>query len=59
MESQDLEAKVWKPGSGSQDVEAQHVVSEDLESQDLVARIWKPGYGSQDLVARIWKARIW
>ena len=33
---------MWKPGCGSQDLEA---------------RMWKPGCGSQDLEARIWKPR--
>ena len=37
--SQDLEARIWYPGSGS---------------LDLVAKIWKPGSGIVDLIAMIW-----
>ena len=44
-------ARIWKPGSGSQDVEAR-MWKPGSGSQDLVARMWKPGSGSQDLVAR-------
>ena len=35
----DLVARIWQPGSGSQ----------DLVAQDLVAKIWKQGSGYHDL----------
>ena len=39
FKGQDLVARIWKPGSGS---------------QHLVASIWLPGSGNQDVVDRIW-----
>ena len=49
--NQDLAAKMWQPGFGSQDLESYDVIARIWKARIWKAGMWKPGSESQDVEA--------